>query len=310
MVLWFVSHQSPDEIQKQIDFSDGYLEELQVARRLARNTIASYSRDIRKLAQFAKAQRKNNKDLTSSDLQKFVRTLNSSNLCAASVRRVVACTRGFFRFLIREGHAKKNPAEDLTGPRADSRLPKDLTWDEVEAFIEQPDTTKAIGLRDRALLELLYATGMRVSELLALRPENLNLNRGYLVCLGKGNKERVIPIGDQAVFWVSKYSREARSRILGKRTSNALFVTSWSPRLSREKFWKKLKQYALAAGLERNVTPHMLRHSFATHLLKHGADLITIQQLLGHVDVSTTLIYTSIMNVRLQQIYKETHPRK
>jgi len=305
-----VSHQSPDEIQKQIDFSDGYLEELQVARRLARNTIASYSRDIRKLAQFAKAQRKNIKDLTSSDLQKFVRTLNSSNLCAASVRRVVACTRGFYRFLMREGYTKKNPAEDLAAPRADSRLPKDLTWDEVEALIEQPDTTKAIGLRDRALLELLYATGMRVSELLALRPENLNLKRGYLVCLGKGNKERVIPIGEQAVFWVSKYSREARSKILGKRASTELFVTSWSPRLSREKFWKKLKQYALDAGLDRNVTPHMLRHSFATHLLKHGADLITIQQLLGHADVSTTQIYTSIMNVRLQQIYKETHPRK
>jgi len=310
MVLWFVSHQPSDGAEEQVDFADSYLEELQVARRLARNTITSYSRDIRKLGQFAKAQRKNIADLTSSDLQKFVRTLNSSSLCPASVRRVVACTRGFFRFLIREGYAEKNPAEDLTAPRADSRLPKDLTWDEVEALINQPDTSKAIGIRDRALIELLYATGMRVSELLALRPENLNLNRGYLVCLGKGNKERIIPIGDQAVFWVSKYSREARSRILGKRASNALFVTSWSPRLSREKFWKKLKQYALAAGLERNVTPHMIRHSFATHLLKHGADLITIQKLLGHVDVSTTQIYTSIMNVRLQQIYKETHPRK
>ena len=309
MVLWFVSHQPSGGAEEQVDFADSYLEELQVARRLARNTITSYSRDIRKLGQFAKAQRKNIANLTSSDLQKFVRTLNSSSLCPASVRRVVACTRGFFRFLIREGYAEKNPAEDLTAPRADSRLPKDLTWDEVEALINHPDTSKAIGIRDRALIEL-YATGMRVPELLALRPENLNLNRGYLVCLGKGNKERIIPIGDQAVFWVSKYSREARSRILGKRASNALFVTSWSPRLSREKFWKKLKQYALAAGLERNVTPHMIRHSFATHLLKHGADLITIQQLLGHVDVSTTQIYTSIMNVRLQQIYKETHPRK
>ena len=310
MVLWFVSHESSDGIQKQVDFADSYLEELQVARRLARNTITSYSRDIRKLAKFAETQRKNIADLTSPDLQKFVRTLNSSNLCPASVRRVVACTRGFYRFLMREGYAKKNPAEDLVGPRADSRLPKDLTWDEVEALIHQPDTTKAVGLRDRALLELLYATGMRVSELLALRPENLNLNRGYLVCLGKGNKERVIPIGEQAVFWVSKYSREARSKILGKRPSNALFVTSWGPTLSREKFWKKLKQYALDAGLARNVTPHMLRHSFATHLLKHGADLITIQQLIGHADVSTTQIYTNIMNVRLQQIYKETHPRK
>ena len=177
-------------------------------------------------------------------------------------------------------------------------------------MINQPDTTKPIGLRDRALLELLYATGMRVSELLALRPENLNLKSGYLVCLGKGNKERIIPIGEQAVFWVSKYSREARSKLLGKRASTSLFVTSWSPTLSREKFWKKMKDYALNAGIERNVSPHMLRHSFATHLLKHGADLITIQQLLGHADVSTTQIYTSIMDVRLQQIYRERHPRE
>jgi integrase/recombinase XerD len=310
MVLWFVPYESTRGTQKQFDFADCYLEELQVARRLARNTIASYARDIRKLEQFTKLQQKNIAELTRADLQKFVRTLNSSNLCAASVRRVVACTRGFYRFLLREGYAKTNPAEDLAAPRADSRLPKDLTWDEVEALINQPDTTKPLGLRDRALLELLYATGMRVSELLSLRPENLNLRRGYLVCLGKGNKERVIPIGEQAIFWVSKYCREARSKLLGKRASASLFVTSWGPALSREKFWKKLKQYALDAGLERNVSPHMLRHSFATHLLKHGADLITIQQLLGHADVSTTQIYTSIMNVRLQQIYNETHPRK
>ena len=310
MVLWLMPYESPRRPRKQVDLGDAYLEELQVARRLARNTIASYSRDIRKLEQFANRYQKGIAELTASDLQKFVRTLSSSNLCAASVRRVVACTRGFYRFLAREGYTESNPASDLAAPHADSRLPKDLTWDEVDALISQPDTTKAIGLRDRALLELLYATGMRVSELLSLRPENLNLKRGYLVCLGKGNKERVIPIGEQAIFWVSKYCREARSRLLGKRASAALFVTSWGPVLSREKFWKKLKQYALKAGLERNVSPHMLRHSFATHLLKHGADLISIQQLLGHADVSTTQIYTNIMNVRLQQIYKETHPRK
>lgn len=292
------------------DLSDMYLEELQVARRLARNTITSYARDIRKLEKFSHVKQKTSSRLTARDLQEFIRTLNSTDLCAASVRRVVASTRGFYRFLVREGHIENNPATDLTAPRSNSRLPKDLTWDEVEALINQPDTKKAIGIRDRALLELLYATGMRVSELLSLRPENLNLNRGYLVCLGKGDKERMIPIGKQAIFWVTKYYRDARSELLGKRTSASLFVTSWSPALSREKFWKKLKQYALDAGLERNVSPHMLRHSFATHLLKHGADLISIQQLLGHADVSTTQIYTSIMNVRLQQIYRETHPRK
>jgi integrase/recombinase XerD len=287
-----------------------YLEELQVARRLARNTITSYARDIRKLEDFSRVKQKPSSRLTAQDLQEFVRTLNSTALCAASVRRVVACTRGFYRFLSREGHIENNPAADLTGPRTNSRLPKDLTWDEIEALINQPDTRKPIGIRDRALLELLYATGMRVSELLSLRPENLNLKRGYLVCLGKGDKERMIPIGEQAIFWVTKYYQDARSKLLGKRTSASLFVTSWSPVLSREKFWKKLKRYALDAGLERNVSPHMLRHSFATHLLKHGADLISIQQLLGHADVSTTQIYTSIMNVRLQQIYRETHPRK
>ena len=281
-----------------------------MARRLARNTIASYARDIRKLEAFSHVKQKPSSQLTARELQEFVRTLNASKLCPASVRRVIACTRGFYRFLVREGDIENNPAADLVVPRANTRLPKDLTWDEVEALLNQPDTKKPIGIRDRALLELLYATGMRVSELLSLRPENLNLKRGYLVCLGKGDKERVIPIGEQAVFWINKYYQDARSQLLGKRTSASVFVTSWSPALSREKFWKKLKQYALDAGLERNVYPHMLRHSFATHLLKHGADLISIQQLLGHADVSTTQIYTSIMNVRLQQIYRESHPRK
>ena len=173
----------------------------------------AHTRDIRKLEDFSHLKQKPSSRLTARDLQEFVRTLNSTDLCAASVRRVVACTRGFYRFLSREGHIANNPAADLAGPRTNSRLPKDLTWDEIEALINQPDTRKPIGIRDRALLELLYATGMRVSELLSLRPENLNLKRGYLVCLGKGDKERMIPIGEQAVFWVTKSTVEFKCTV-------------------------------------------------------------------------------------------------
>ena len=234
----------------------------------------------------------------------------ASGLAPRSVARTVACVRGFYRFLLIDGHVNSNPADDLRAPRSWPALPKFLSIDEVDALIGQPDTTSAIGIRDRALIELLYATGLRVSELVSLQPGDLHLDEGYLTCLGKGNKERLVPIGGAAIEWLRRYFADARPALLGPRISDRVFVNArGGVRLTRVGFWKKLKHYARQAGLSRDLSPHVLRHSFATHLLERGADLRSIQSLLGHADLSTTQIYTHILAARLKAVYDECHPR-
>ena len=234
----------------------------------------------------------------------------ASGLAPRSVARIVACVRGFYRFLQIDRHMPSNPADDLRAPRSWPALPKFLSMDEVDTLIRQPDTATAIGIRDRALIELLYATGLRVSELVSLRPGDLHLDAGYLICLGKGNKERLVPMGGAAVEWVRRYLASARPVLLGKRTSGWIFVNARGGiRLTRVGFWKRLKHYARQAGLPRDLSPHVLRHSFATHLLERGADLRSIQTLLGHADLSTTQIYTHVLAARLRAVYDECHPR-
>jgi integrase/recombinase XerD len=228
-----------------------------------------------------------------------------------SVARAVACYRGFFRFLTIDGRLKANPAEDLRPPRAWKVLPRYLAVEDVDRLIAQPIVTTPRGLRDRALIELLYATGMRVSELLSLRPADVNLEASYLTCSGKGSKQRIVPIGDEAGDWVKKYLRESRPALLGARKSPRLFVNAkgGGPGLTRVGFWKILKGYARQAGLTTSLSPHMLRHSFATHLLERGADLRAIQMMLGHADLSTTQIYTHVLEQRMRSIYDKFHPR-
>ena len=228
-----------------------------------------------------------------------------------SVARAVACYRGFFRFLVIDGRLTVNPADDLRPPRAWKVLPRYLAVEDVDRLMEQPIVSTARGLRDRALIELLYAPGMRVSELLSLRPADVNLEASYLTCSGKGSKQRIVPIGDEAADWVKRYLREARPALLGKRTSPRLFVNAkgGGPGLTRVGFWKILKAYARQAGLTRALSPHMLRHSFATHLLERGADLRAIQMMLGHADLSTTQIYTHVLEQRMRSIYDRFHPR-
>jgi len=223
----------------------------------------------------------------------------------------VACYRGFFRFLVIDGRLPVNPADDLRPPRAWKVLPRYLAVEDVDRLIEQPNISTPRGLRDRALIELLYATGMRVSELLSLRPADVNLEASYLTCSGKGNKQRIVPIGDEAGEWVKRYLREGRAVLLGKRTSPRLFVNAkgGGPGLTRVGFWKILKGYARQAGLTKRLSPHMLRHSFATHLLERGADLRAIQMMLGHADLSTTQIYTHVLEQRMRSIYDKFHPR-
>jgi integrase/recombinase XerD len=290
---------------------DAYLTHLTVERRLARNSVDSYARDLSGLADFAGRTGTSIEALTRADLEGHVRDLMAEGRSPRSVARAVACYRGFFRFLVIDGRLTVNPADDLRPPRAWKVLPRYLAVEDVDRLMEQPIVNTPRGLRDRALIELLYATGMRVSELLSLRPADVNLEASYLTCSGKGNKQRIVPIGDEAGDWVKRYLREGRSALLGKRSSPRLFVNAkgGGHGLTRVGFWKILKSYARQAGLTKGLSPHMLRHSFATHLLERGADLRAIQMMLGHADLSTTQIYTHVLEQRMRSIYDKFHPR-
>lgn len=290
---------------------DAYLTHLSVERRLALNSIESYARDLTQLARFAVGHGRPVESLQRPDLERFVRDLMAAGRSPRSVAREVACVRGFYRFLVIDGRLPASPADDLHPPRAWQVLPTYLSVDEVDALIAQPDVSTPRGLRDRALIELLYATGLRVSELVGLRPADLNLEASFLTCTGKGDKQRLVPIGDEAARWVSRYIREGRKTLLGRRSSPRLFVNArgGGPGLSRVGFWKILKAYARQAGLKSSLSPHTLRHSFATHLLERGADLRAIQMMLGHADLSTTQIYTHVLEHRMRAVYDSCHPR-
>ena len=290
---------------------DAYVSYLRDVRRMSPNTVENYARDLASLAAFAERRGIDVGQLQRRDLEAFVRSLMSSGLAPRSVARTVACVRGFYRFVALERPDQKSPAEDLRAPRAWPALPKFLDLEEVDRLLAQPDVSTERGLRDKALIEMLYATGMRVSELLGLKPGDLNLDEGYLTCTGKGDKQRIVPIGQQAADWVRRYIRDGRPLLLPKRTSPWLFVNArdGGP-LSRVGFWKVLKAYGIKAGITREISPHVLRHSFATHLLERGADLRAIQVMLGHADLSTTQIYTHVLEARLRAVYDRFHPRR
>jgi integrase/recombinase XerD len=288
---------------------DAYLDHLRVERRLAEHTLESYARDLRALAEYAAGAERPIETLDRQALEAFVRQQMTRGLAPRSVTRSVAAIRGFYKFLVLDRRLEESPADDLRPPRAWPALPTHLSLEEVDALIAQPDVSSSLGLRDRAMIELLYATGMRVSELVGVRTADLHLDEHYLTCVGKGNKERIIPIGDQATDWVRRYLREARPALLKKRASARLFLNVRGGSLSRVGFWKILKGYGKRAHLPATLSPHVLRHSFATHLLERGADLRAIQMMLGHADLSTTQIYTHVLEARLRTIYDRFHPR-
>jgi integrase/recombinase XerD len=288
---------------------DAFLDHLRVERRLAAHTLESYARDLAALAAYAEARGKAPQALRRQDLEGFVRQQISRGMSPRSVARSVAAIRGYYRFLVLDRHLAGSPADQLQPPRAWPALPKFLSLHEVDSLIAQPDVATTLGLRDRAMIELLYATGMRVSELIAVRAADLHLRERYLTCVGKGNKERVVPIGDEATQWIERYQRTARPALLKGRTSGRLFVNARGGSLSRVGFWKILKAHALRANLPRSLSPHVVRHSFATHLLERGADLRAIQMMLGHADLSTTQIYTHVLEARLRAVYDRFHPR-
>ena len=292
-----------------VDLSDAYLDHLRVERRLSGHTVENYARDLVKLADFAAERERSLEALDRHDLEAFVRSLMSRGLSPRSVARTVACVRGFYRFLVMDHRLGKSPADDVRPPRAWPPLPKFLTLEEVDRLIAQPDPTTPLGLRDRALVELLYATGMRVSELVGVRAADINLSAGYLTCTGKGSKQRIVPVGDQAAAWVRRYQQDARPLLARQKGTTRLFLNRRGGPLSRVGFWKTLKRYGRHAGLRRDLSPHVLRHSFATHLLERGADLRAIQMMLGHADLSTTQIYTHVLQARMRTIYDRFHPR-
>ena len=289
---------------------DQFVHYLIVEKGLSKNTIDAYSHGLTRFLSHLREQGVQEiQGASKFHIRGFLLTLRRKNLNTKSIVRDLVAIRTFFRFLIQEGILESNPAEELESPKVARTLPEILTLKEIERILEQPTLQTPLGIRDRAMLETLYATGMRVSELTQLPTHQVNLEGGYVLVYGKGSKERIIPLGSEAMKWVTAYLETAR-RILSKgKESPFLFVNRSGKGMTRQRFWKSLKEYARRAGLRKRITPHLLRHSFASHLLERGADLRSVQMMLGHVDISTTQIYTHVAGERLKKIHKQYHPR-
>ena len=287
-----------------------FLTHVRVEKGLSSNTVSAYRRDLVKFDAFARKRKLSLETVSRDDLVDFLAGLYRQKLESKTVARQLVALRNFFRFAQIQDLIAEDPSVNLESPKIHRSLPGYLRLEEVERLLNRPDVKTPIGLRDRAMLEVLYSTGLRVSELIGLRITDLDAGVGCVRCIGKGDKERIVPVGKKALAIVEKYLRDARPKLLGKVTGNpALFVNRRGAPLSRVGVWKILSAYGRLAGLRIALTPHMLRHSFATHLLERGADLRSVQLMLGHADISTTQIYTHVVEERLKQIYKAHHPR-
>jgi len=287
-----------------------FLTHVKVEKGLAPNTVSAYQRDLSKFSAFAQKRKLTLEAVNRDDLVDFLASLYRQKLESKSVARNLVSLRNFFRFAMVQNLISSDPTLNLESPKIRRSLPGYLRLEEVEGLLAQPDSKTPYGLRDRAMLEVLYSAGLRVSELVGLRVSDLDTKSGAVRCIGKGDKERVVPIGKKALSLVDHYVRDARPKLIGKaKASPMLFVNRRGGALSRVGVWKILSAYGRRAGLRVALTPHMLRHSFATHLLERGADLRSVQLMLGHADISTTQIYTHVVEERLKQIYKAHHPR-
>ncbi|MBE3568639.1 MAG: site-specific tyrosine recombinase XerD [Bacillales bacterium] len=294
------------------DYLQDFLHFLIVEKGLAKNTIVSYERDLKSYLHYLQTveQITDVNQITRIHIIQFLNHLRKEGKSAKTLARHVASLRSFHQFLLREKVADQDPSVHIESPHLERSLPKVLTLSEVEALLEAPDTSKPSGLRDAAMLELLYATGIRVSELVNLNVDDLHLKMGFLRCIGKGNKERIIPVGKTALHVLDQYLQYGRPNMQSKKyRTDALFLNHHGNRLTRQGFWKILKGLAKKANIEKELTPHTLRHSFATHLLENGADLRAVQEMLGHADISTTQIYTHVTKTRLREVYSKFHPR-
>jgi len=287
-----------------------FLDHLTIERGVSANTVAAYGRD---LAQFAKHVRGKGlaslEDLTESALLGFLEGLREAGMSPNSISRKLSAIRTFCKFACREGRLRKDFTANIEGMRGVKRLPGALTIEEVSSLLSQPDSGNAAGARDKAMLETLYATGVRVSELVNLRLPDVNTSVGFIRCMGKGSKERIVPLGKVAIQYLTRYLSSSRPRFARSGSSEYLFLTNRGRKMSRVGFWKVVKKYAARAGIAKNITPHTLRHSFATHLLQGGADLRSIQEMLGHADIATTQVYTHVSREKLKEVYRESHPR-
>lgn len=287
-----------------------FLDHVAVERGLSDNTVASYGRDLAQFAGFlAKRDVSDARDIDEACLTGFLDKLNREKYAATSVARKVSAVRNLIKFLCAEREIDKSPLIALETARPPRRLPKTMDIDEVSRLLDAPDIRDDLGLRDKAMLETLYATGLRVSELINLEVDEVSLRMGFLRCVGKGDKERAVPLGEIAAEYIRAYIDRARSRLTGGERSEYLFLTKQGHPMSRVMFWKIIKKYAAQAGISSPITPHTLRHSFATHLLERGADLRSVQEMLGHASIATTQIYTHVTRDHLREVYAESHPR-
>ncbi|MBV1788960.1 site-specific tyrosine recombinase XerD [Marinobacterium sp. D7] len=286
-----------------------YLDHLWLERGLSDNTRASYTRDLNHFACWLNQRKLQLLDLDRRDLQFHLQWRVEQQLRPTSTSRLLSTLRGFYRYLLREHLISVDPTLNIDSPRRGRPLPKTLTEADVEALLAVPDTGTALGLRDRTMLELLYACGLRVSELVELRLEELNRRIGVLRIVGKGDKERMLPVGDEALAWLSRYLRDGRPELGADNRIEHIFLSRLGQPMTRQTFWHRIKRYAIEVGIDKPISPHVLRHAFATHLLNHGADLRVVQMLLGHSSLSTTQIYTHVATARLQALHRDHHPR-
>jgi integrase/recombinase XerD len=286
-----------------------YLNFCRVEKGLAANSLAAYRRDLERLARFCSSRGRAPQAADGEDLRGFLDSLYKARLSSRSIARYLTSARNFYFYLLRQKQIQADPTAQITAPRQWKQLPMFLTLDEVDRLLEAPGPATALGSRDRAMLQLLYATGLRVSELVNLKLAHLNSDLGVLRAHGKGNKERLVPVGRAALDAVQSYLGGGRPRLLKGKASEYLFVTARGGRMVRQTFWHQLRKYGLKAQITRTLTPHVVRHSFATHLLERGADLRSLQLMLGHADISTTQIYTHVLRDRLRQVYDQHHPR-
>jgi len=287
-----------------------FLEYLSVEKGLAKNTIEAYKRDLTSYFYYLRTKNILNINcVNTTTIVSYLLLMQKSGKASSSISRACAAIKSFYQFLFKENMIKEDPSVNLDAPKLEHRLPKVLTIQEVEKLLSQPDMTNLLGIRDRSILELLYSTGIRVSELTSINIDNVNLEAGFLRCIGKGSKERIIPVGAITLNYLRQYMSYARKQLLNGKESKILFLNRQGKTMTRQGIWKLIKKYSKQAGISKKITPHTLRHSFATHLLENGADLRAVQEMLGHADISTTQIYTHLTRNKIKQVYDNTHPR-
>lgn len=288
---------------------DEFLFDLDNDKGLSKNTLESYGRDIKQFFDYNKINNASFFNISKTNIIAYLIYLQKSGKATSSISRSLASLRSFYQFLYVNKHIEKDPTLNLESPKIEKKLPQILSVNEVETLLKQPDKDDIKGNRDQCMLELLYATGIRVSELVALNMDDVNLNMGFIKCNGKGMKDRVIPVGSMAQKALSEYMYKSRPTLLKNVDDKSLFVNFHGERLTRQGFWKIIKQYTRSAKIDKDITPHTLRHCFAAHLIENGADLKSVQEMLGHSDISTTQIYTQISRSKIKDVYRKTHPR-